>query len=776
MAVQDPYGLLRRAVRIANDSALAYPARLRSLASLVAATFRLASANIYLIDNERQHLILNIASDGPSQFATSRIPLGEGIAGRCGLNRATVQDGRDMLHQAETVKETVHTVIAMPIGACGVLSLGVMGECPGKKEMAILEDILPAISGVIQRVIISEASRRKVRTLTALGEIGQMLNKPIPPRNLAALVLQASQKHTGSCCTTLRLLEGNGLPAGVFRKYRRETRSWQSELAEIEESTSTRAIASGETIRVHDLHDRMAASLPPSLICVPLRFESRVLGTISFFGSRGDHGHFRPFDDDDRMFCENIATLASNALSGAANYRQIVRLSAANDKKLRELILLYRLSNTMLSTTSINKLMHLTLTALTAGNISFFERAMLFLVNERTNTIQGMLGAIHNISEGIIKPVEDRNDPLTGRWDITEDDMARQSDAEISRRVKESRIPLDRSRNITSRAILDRKLIHVGDVSQEPLIDRDFVKRFGISSFAVAPLVAKKRVVGIVLVDNPLSSRPISRDDLRILKLMANQAGIAIENAMLYTEIKDTSRTLSEAQERLIQGERLAAIGEMAAGLAHELKGPLVSIGGFARRLEQKLAGNSSDHESAHIIVREVQRLEAMLTDILSFSRKTTICYEACSIDAIVNESLTLAAERMAHHGIKLKRRIEPDIPTILGDSPQLKQVFLNLFLNAVEAMRQGGTLQVKVEPTSMGNTPAVAVIVSDTGGGIPLKMLHSIFSPFFTTKESGTGLGLPIVHKIVTQHGGKIDVCNRDEGAEFRVVLPEHP
>jgi signal transduction histidine kinase len=130
----------------------------------------------------------------------------------------------------------------------------------------------------------------------------------------------------------------------------------------------------------------------------------------------------------------------------------------------------------------------------------------------------------------------------------------------------------------------------------------------------------------------------------------------------------------------------------------------------------------------------------------------------------------------MTRQGITLERHATVETPPILGDAQQLKQVFLNLFLNAVEAMQQGGTLQVGVERTCLDNVPAAAVIVSDTGGGIPLEMLHNIFSPFFSTKQTGTGLGLPIVQKIVTQHGGRINVSNLGHGAEFRVILPEHP
>ena len=249
---------------------------------------------------------------------------------------------------------------------------------------------------------------------------------------------------------------------------------------------------------------------------------------------------------------------------------------------------------------------------------------------------------------------------------------------------------------------------------------------------------------------------------------------MAIENSMLYNRIEDTNRSLREAQERLIQGERLATIGEMAAGIAHELKNPLVSIGGFARRLEKKLHPGSAESGYAETIVREVQRLEKMLTDILSFSKKTAICYNHCNITEILEDSLAIVVPALEESGVKVHRRYPRQIISFLGDCQQLKQVFINLFFNAQEAMKNGGELNITVASTKLNGKEAASVKVADTGGGIPLEALNNIFNPFYTTKETGTGLGLPIANRIVTNHGGKIQVNNHPGiGVEFNVVLP---
>jgi signal transduction histidine kinase len=286
--------------------------------------------------------------------------------------------------------------------------------------------------------------------------------------------------------------------------------------------------------------------------------------------------------------------------------------------------------------------------------------------------------------------------------------------------------------------------------------------------------MAKEKVVGVVVVDNGLSGRSIGNDDLRFLQLFINQAGMAIENSMLYNRLEDANRSLRDAQEQLIQGERLATIGEMAAGIAHELKNPLVSIGGFARRLEKKIPEGSSEREYAATIVNEVKRLEKMLSEILGYSRKSVICYEHCNITDILEDALFTVETLLEECGIEVCRLYPKKPLTFLGDQLQLKQVFLNLFYNALEVMKNGGRLDITVSGSTLNGNKAVSVRVADTGGGIQPEGSYNIFNPFYTTKKSGTGLGLPIANRIVTNHGGKIIVKNhKGVGAEFNVILP---
>ncbi len=497
-------------------------------------------------------------------------------------------------------------------------------------------------------------------------------------------------------------------------------------------------------------------------VAIPIMAGSELYGVVSF-GLRA--GKVLSVDDQ---------AIRAEMLTVAAGIIEMVRLGEENDKKLKELASLYRVSNTMLSTIRLNKLIHLILTVLTSGPAPFFDRAMLFLINERAGIMQGMLGVDSETTVDLFKPAAEEGDLLSSRWDIADEDMSRQRDSAFSRQVRESRLPLDKSLNMASRAVLEKRLIYVPGAASDKRVDREFVRRFGITSFATAPLLAKERIVGVVIVDNPVHGKPLHQDDLRFLQLFMNQAGMAIENSMLYDRIEDTNRSLRETQEQLIQGERLATIGEMAARIAHELKGPLVSIGGFARRLEKKLPTDSAEWQYAETIVVEVIRLEKMLTDILSFSRKAIICYTSCNITDIVESALAIAGPAMEQGNIRVCKHFPSKTISFLGDCQQLKQVFINLFLNAQEAMKGGGQLDITIAPTSLNGGDAVSVKVADTGGGIPLEALNNIFNPFFTTKETGTGLGLPIANRIITNHGGKLLVINQPgTGVEFTALLP---
>ncbi len=627
------------------------------------------------------------------------------------------------------------------------------------------DNLLPSIAR-------SSVPDRKSIALAIFSDLTRLLNKTATPAQLIPLVLAAFDKSGLFFCTVIQLVGEANIPAGTYKKCREEMLSHTAEILALAADHAERTIAGNSVRRACGLF--AANDAPYSLISIPLCFDGRTLGAITFFNGNAPAGSAGTIAKNDEQLLRSLATLVSSALAGAATFQQLSQCAPERDKQLKELSVLYRHSNTMLSTIKLNKLIHLTLTALTSGAPPFFDRAMLFLINERSGMMQGMLGVTSGSKADLINKATSVEDIFASRWELSAEEMEKQQNSRFNRLVMASRLELNTSLNIASRAVRGKKLIHIPHAEKNKFVDHNFVNRFGITSFAVAPLMARDQVLGVIIVDNALHGKPILQEDLRFLQLFTNQAGMAIENSILYNRVADAHQDLREAQQQLIQGERLAAIGEMTAGIAHELKAPLVAIGGFAARLAKKLHAPSTEWEYAEVITKEVLRLEKILSDILLFSKKPTICFAQCSINEIIKDALAVAITSQHKERIQITTKFPRKIICLFGDCQQLQQVFINLFLNACEAMDAGGDLRIDVTPAKIGSSNAVSVKISDTGGGIPPEKLHNIFTPFYTTKGTGTGLGLPIANRIIINHGGKIEINNKPGiGVEFSVIIP---
>ncbi|RME65543.1 MAG: PAS domain S-box protein [Nitrospirae bacterium] len=222
-----------------------------------------------------------------------------------------------------------------------------------------------------------------------------------------------------------------------------------------------------------------------------------------------------------------------------------------------------------------------------------------------------------------------------------------------------------------------------------------------------------------------------------------------------------------EMEKRLAQAERMAALGEVAAKVAHEIRNPLVSIGGFAKRLEKKLDGKLKEYAS--IISRESDRLEGILKEILSFVRYTRLKKEKLEVHSLINDIISLYRGELKKKSIHLKTEFEEPIYLDV-DPDRIKEAFINIIQNAIYVLSEGGTLSIK----TYKNARFGVIEISDSGPGINEKDLPFIFDPFYTTKPEGTGLGLAITNRIIQEHDGRIDVKSTPgEGTTFIIRLP---
>ena len=231
-------------------------------------------------------------------------------------------------------------------------------------------------------------------------------------------------------------------------------------------------------------------------------------------------------------------------------------------------------------------------------------------------------------------------------------------------------------------------------------------------------------------------------------------------------------------QEEMLRMDRLVSLGELASGIAHELRNPLAGIKTTAQALGEELPREDSRREYLYRITKEIDRLNDLLKIFFSFAKPQRLNLVVCHIRDIVNEIIPFLIKEIADKGIRFEERYHPSLPKIKADKSQMHQVFLNLFLNAIQAMPSGGVLTIEANPqpsyTSEGLAQTfIKIVVSDTGKGIPPQLTHKIFDPFFTTKPRGVGLGLSITYQIIKKHGGTIKVESKwGEGTSFIISL----
>ncbi len=241
-------------------------------------------------------------------------------------------------------------------------------------------------------------------------------------------------------------------------------------------------------------------------------------------------------------------------------------------------------------------------------------------------------------------------------------------------------------------------------------------------------------------------------------------------NRTLTREVERKTRELLESQERLVHSERFAAVGEAAAFVSHEIKNPLTVIGGLARQVERRLPEDPAVLEKLQIIQGEVKRLETFLGDLRDFTRPVQPAKQEIDLNPVIREVETLMAEAAKEKGIHLLDKLDPQLPHIMADPNQLKQVLVNLIKNALEASETQGEIIL----SSGLKDGQVWFSVHDTGKGMPAEVLEKIFHPFFTTKDKGTGLGLAVIHKIITDHHGTVSVESAaGQGSTFTLKLP---
>jgi len=291
-----------------------------------------------------------------------------------------------------------------------------------------------------------------------------------------------------------------------------------------------------------------------------------------------------------------------------------------------------------------------------------------------------------------------------------------------------------------------------------------------------APLFSKGRFIGTVTMgeSRSVSGASLEENGRYLIETIANYISSGLENTLLTTKLRDVVNELTNAQKRLLEQETFRNLGEMTANIAHEIKNPLVIIGGFTKRLAKKARLDHTENRYVEIILKEVARLEAILDEILNYVRESPMMFKTCKVSDFIDEIVFLFTSDQAWEKIDIGREYDDDVPSVPCDEHQIKQVLINILMNAYDAMGGTGKIAIQTGRKVINERSFASISISDSGGGIDPTIIDNIFNPFFTTKEKGTGLGLAISNKIVLNHGGHIQISNVvGKGATFIVYLP---
>lgn len=316
-----------------------------------------------------------------------------------------------------------------------------------------------------------------------------------------------------------------------------------------------------------------------------------------------------------------------------------------------------------------------------------------------------------------------------------------------------------------------RQTVVIDDAAADPRSSPEVARRWGIGSAIAVPLAAHGEIVGVLHASRQKVA-PFTPDEVALVGALAAQAAVAIENARLYRETREALLGLQRAQEATVRAERLAAVGTLAASLAHEVRNPLNSISLMLVLLKRRLARLAEAHDPDLVanvddVRREVDRLDGLVEEFLSLSTLDRLERTRHDPSGVAREALVLVGPLAAARGVAVREELTA-LPPVPVDRQKLKQVLLNLVRNAIEAMPTGGTLTVAARPQDGG----VVIEVTDTGVGIDPGI--DVFDFFTSTKRGGTGLGLPISRRIVEAHGGTLAYeSTRGRGTTFRVALP---
>ena len=337
-------------------------------------------------------------------------------------------------------------------------------------------------------------------------------------------------------------------------------------------------------------------------------------------------------------------------------------------------------------------------------------------------------------------------------------------------------IKLQVGEGIAGRVVQTGKPMVIQDVGQEKRFSDKFDRMTGFKTRAMVcvPLTLRDKPIGALQVLNKKTHDSFTHADIELLTSMSQQIAVALDNAKLYSRLEKkfelTTLELKVVQERLIRSERLAAMGNLVQGVAHEIRNPITTIGGFAKRIKRVVKKDPKLDSYADIILEETQRLENLVSEVRKFADVLSATLTLEDITKILEQVRDRFEPIAKTQGVTFMTDIAPDLPFTMMDPDQIAAALFHIIKNAFESMPHGGKLLLSAKQSG----EKLHINITDTGCGIGQYDLDAIYDPFFTSKTRGAGLGLTMVHQIIMNHEGDIRTNSEEgKGTSVRILLP---
>ncbi len=603
-----------------------------------------------------------------------------------------------------------------------------------------LIDMTTQIAPAIETIITFAEMAGHLRRLAILNDFALTVSSGRNLDQIARHMFALLSRAFGTELIILYLLSSDNR---LLSEYRTSEGNMISSVQNAQEHRIAPLLNSNQLMRLGEITDDVQLPLYTKVLSglyVPLRFRGQTIGILCVESLKSDAFN---------LYGENLMVVIASHLASLADY---TRLREEAEGRARNLGLIHEVVQQVIGLTNPHEVAEITSDLL--ARYFAYELCSVFIADDRGDlTIGGFGGTSQKVVQRAMKSFEY---PLSG--------------------------------GITGHVFETGESIVVNDVLQDNRYRS--IKGWQAGSEMCVAIREGEKILGIVDVESS-SRNAFTHNDFMAMESLAGILASVITSADQYqrlqvmisqlrstqVELRARMEAQRSAENRLVQAAKLAAVGEMAAGIAHELNNPLTSVTGFAELALDDIPKDSETRKDLEIVMREAGRARDVVRRLLDFARQGESARVRASMNEVVEDVVALSRHLIHTSGVALKLELEKNIPWILVDVNQMKQVLLNLIHNALQAMPSGGELIIVTRSVSRDGRDWISVSVCDTGVGIPRLDQSRIFEPFYTTKgnQGGTGLGLSVTYGIITDHGGQIDVESQPgSGSKFTVWLPQ--